>query len=146
MCTRTSGALRRVIGETWKVTLAGGRGGVAIDPADALHIYAQAAGASWQDVRAGQIPNVVFVRQNAVIPHIAVAQHTAAMNWNDVELRVFGPPASAGQVVTALFAKPDGPLQQIELRPSGGAWGVARDPSGGTVRWRVTEIKGVRLH
>jgi len=73
-----------------------------------------------------------------VIPRIAVAQHTAAMNWSEVELRVFtvsGPPAG---VATGLFALPNGPLQQVELRPTGGSYALARDPLGGTVRWRIT--------
>ena len=95
-------------------------------------------GATWHDIRAGEIPIVLLVRQNAVIPRIAVAQHTAAMNWSEVELRVFtvsGPPAG---VATGLFALPNGPLQQVELRPTGGSYALARDPLGGTVRWRIT--------
>src|SRR2546430_11889991 len=47
------------------------------------------AGAAWHDIPAAPIPIVVLVRNHAVIPHVAVAQHTAAINWSDVELRVF---------------------------------------------------------
>ena len=96
-------------------------------------------GATWHDIRAGTIPIVVLVRDGAVVPHIAVAQHTAAMNWNDVELRVFqAPGATNDRVLTGLFALPDGPLQQLELRAAGGGYTLTRDPTAGKVRWRVT--------
>ena len=95
-------------------------------------------GAAWHDIRSNQIPIVLLVRQNAVIPHIAVAQHTAAMNWSDVELRVFAAPGAPAGPVTGLFALPDGTLQRLELRPAGGSYALARDPLGGKVRWRIT--------
>jgi alpha-D-xyloside xylohydrolase len=93
------------------------------------------AGAAWYDIRSGAIPIVLLVRGNSVIPHIAVAQNTAAMNWNDIELRVF---ATTSAPVTGLFALPDGGLQSLELRPAGGAYSLARDPMAGRIRWRIT--------
>jgi len=95
-------------------------------------------GATWHDIRAGTIPIVVLVRDGAVVPHIAVAQHTAAMNWNDVELRVFRASGATDRTLNGLFALPDGPLQPLELRATGGGYALARDPTGGRVRWRVT--------
>jgi len=95
-------------------------------------------GAAWHDIRSGQIPIVLLVRQNAAIPHIPVAQHTAAMNWGEVELRVFAVPGTTAGPVTGLFALPDGALQQLELRPAGSSYALARDPLGGKVRWRIT--------
>ena len=73
-----------------------------------------------------------------MIPHIAVAQHTAAMNWSEVELRVFAAPGGIGGPITGLFALPDGALQQLELRPAAGSYALARDPLGGRVRWHIT--------
>jgi alpha-D-xyloside xylohydrolase len=50
------------------------------------------AGAAWHDIRAGAIPIVLLVRHGAVIPHMTVAQHTAAMNWSDIRAaRLRGP-------------------------------------------------------
>ncbi len=96
------------------------------------------SGAAWHDIRSGQIPIVLLVRQNAAIPHIPVAQHTAAMNWSEVELRVFAVPGASADPITGLFALPDGALQQLELRPAAGSYTLARDPLGGRVRWRIT--------
>jgi len=96
------------------------------------------AGAAWHDIRAGTIPIVLLVRQGAVIPHIAVAQHTAALNWSDVELRVFSSPGASGAPATVLFALPNGDLQRLELRAAGGTYALTQDPLAGRVRWRVT--------
>src|SRR2546430_17291110 len=93
------------------------------------------AGAAWHDIPAAPIPIVVLVRNHAVIPHVAVAQHTAAINWSDVELRVFS--TDNGQA-TGGFALPNGELHTLELRPTGTGYVLLRDPLGGKVRWRVT--------
>jgi len=93
------------------------------------------AGAAWHDIVAGPIPIVVLVRNHAVIPHVAVAQHTAAIDWSDVELRVFSTdsgPATGG------FALPNGELHTVELRPTGTGYLLVRDPLGGKVKWRIT--------
>ena len=95
-------------------------------------------GAAWHDIRSGQIPTVLLARQNVAIPHISVAQHTAAMNWSDVELRVFAVPGGTAGPITGLFALPDGALHQLELRPAAGSYALARDPLGGKVRWHIT--------
>jgi hypothetical protein len=66
------------------------------------------------------------------------------MNWNDVELRVFrATPATTG-TLTGLFALPDGPLRELELRPAGGGYALARDPTAGKVRWRITAPPAAR--
>ena len=101
-------------------------------------------GATWHDIRAGAIPIVVLARDGAVIPHIAVAQHTSAMNWVDVELRVFRAPGGADRTLTGLFALPAGPLQQLEVRAAGGGYALVRDPTAGKVRWHVTGPSATR--
>jgi alpha-D-xyloside xylohydrolase len=95
-------------------------------------------GGAWHDIRAGEIPIVLLVRNNAVIPHAAVAQHTAAVNWNEIELRVFTSGPAREVRVAGLFALPDGALRRLELRPAGGSFALVGDPERGRVRWRVT--------
>src|SRR5205823_12464128 len=93
-------------------------------------------GAAWYDILAGPIPIVVLVRNRAVIPHVAVAQHTAAIDWSAVELRVFstdGGPATGG------FALPNGELPTLDLRPPPPGYALVRDPLGGKVKWRITQ-------
>ena len=92
-------------------------------------------GAAWHDIPAGPIPIVVLVRNHAVIPHVAVAQHTGAIDWSDVELRVFTTddgPATGG------FALPNGELYALELTPTPPGYALLRDPLRGRVKWRIT--------
>ena len=44
----------------------------------------------WQSIDAGEIPVVMLVRDGAVLPHIALAQSTADMDWSKLELVTFG--------------------------------------------------------
>jgi alpha-D-xyloside xylohydrolase len=88
-------------------------------------------GARWHEIAAGPIPVVLLVRDHAAIPHAAVAQHTGAIDWRNLELRVFGDGAATGVV-----ALPGGGAAQPVRVEAGGR--VAADPLAGRVRWRVT--------
>jgi alpha-D-xyloside xylohydrolase len=92
-------------------------------------------GGTWHDIHAGDVPIIALARNGAVIPHIALAQSTAQMNWNEIELRVFG---SGDAPATGLFALPNGELQSLELRPGAGGYTLVSDPLRGRVRWRIT--------
>lgn len=46
-------------------------------------------GTKWHEIKAGQIPVVLLVKNHSVRPHLKVAQSTKDMDWNNVELRVF---------------------------------------------------------
>ena len=88
-------------------------------------------GERWHDIAAGPVPIVLLARDHAVIPHVAVAQHTGAIDWRHVELRTF---SSDGAPADGLFALPDGAVSA--LRVEGGR--LTRDPLVGRVAWRVT--------
>jgi alpha-D-xyloside xylohydrolase len=92
-------------------------------------------GAQWQRLTAGAIPIILLVKEHAVIPHITLAQSTAEMNWNDIELRVFSTDKSS---VSGLFSLPEGKLQVLKLEQ-----GVVmkNDPLEGKVKWRIKRIE-----
>jgi alpha-D-xyloside xylohydrolase len=96
-------------------------------------------GARWVDVTAGEIPVVLMVRDGAVIPHAAVAQHTGAIDWRNLELRVFA--AAANGAATGAVATPDSPVRAIRVE---GDRVAGADPTGGRVRWRVTRVTATR--
>ncbi|MEY4918123.1 MAG: hypothetical protein RL616_2036, partial [Verrucomicrobiota bacterium] len=48
----------------------------------------------WQKIEAGKIPEIILVRDGSVIPHIALAQSTAQLDWSKIELRVFAKDAA----------------------------------------------------
>jgi hypothetical protein len=66
-----------------------------------------------------------------VLPHIAVAQSTSAMNWNDVQLRVF---STDGARSTGSFALPNATVQSLQVDGTR----LISDPLNGKVKWRVT--------
>jgi alpha-D-xyloside xylohydrolase len=90
------------------------------------------AGGAWHEIAAGAIPVILLVRGGAVIPHIAPAQHTGALDWSRVELRGFGAPTAGA---TALFALPDGELHTLRIDGQGG---LQENPLGSRVRFEVT--------
>jgi alpha-D-xyloside xylohydrolase len=88
-------------------------------------------GAQWHDIPAGTVPVVVLVKDHTVLPHVAVAQSTAQIDWRNVELRTF---SSDGGPAEGTFIQPGGIVQT--LRVSG--TGLVSDPLSGRVTWRVT--------
>jgi alpha-D-xyloside xylohydrolase len=91
-------------------------------------------GGKWHDIAAGEIPIVLLVRSGAVLPHLAVSQSTDQMDWQDIELRVFGDVANTSVAYVCL---PDGELQQIRLTTTGNTSRIENDPYAGRVTWRV---------
>jgi hypothetical protein len=66
-----------------------------------------------------------------VLPHVAVAQSTAAIDWKNVELRTY---SSDGAVAEGTFILPGGTVQTLRVNGTT----VASDPLAGRVTWRVT--------
>jgi alpha-D-xyloside xylohydrolase len=91
-------------------------------------------GSKWHEIAAGEIPVVLLVRSGAVVPHLAVSQSTAAMDWKDIELRVFGKVSDSS---VAFVSLPQGELQQIRLTTTGESSAIENDPYAGRVTWRV---------
>ncbi|HEY2377082.1 MAG TPA: TIM-barrel domain-containing protein [Gemmatimonadaceae bacterium] len=89
------------------------------------------AGTRWQEIESGAIPIVLLVRDHTVLPHVAVAQSTSAIDWRHIELRVF---STDGQSASGRFALPNGDVQT--LRVDGGR--LSPDPFAGRVVWRIT--------
>ncbi|HKQ51402.1 MAG TPA: glycoside hydrolase family 31 protein, partial [Pyrinomonadaceae bacterium] len=91
-------------------------------------------GAQWHEIKAGQIPVVLLVKDHTALPHIAVAQSTSEMDWANVELRVFSTDATAAG---GLFALPDGKLQTLDLDARQNDFVLRSDPLRGKVKWTV---------
>ncbi len=88
-------------------------------------------GARRHVIAAGTIPIVMLVKNHTVLPLLAVAQSTSAMNWNDVHLRVFSTDDAES---SGTFTLPGGAVYL--LRVSG--MRLVGDPLAGRVRWRVS--------
>jgi len=92
-------------------------------------------GARWHEIAPGAIPVVLLVRDHAVIPHVAVAQHTGAIDWSRVELRAY---SSDGAPAIGSVAVADGAVHTV--RVEGGR--LVGDPLPGRVTWRMTRGGG----
>lgn len=92
-------------------------------------------GGRWHTIDAGAIPIVLLVRGGAILPHAAVAQHTGAINWNTIELRVYGAAAAEAR---GLIALPGGDLQTLVATRRGSGYVLKDDPLRGTVNWTFT--------
>ena len=91
-------------------------------------------GGQWHEIAAGKIPIVLLVKDGSVIPHVAVAQSTADIDWKNVELRVF---STKHEPLSAKFALPEGELQTLELKPKGDDYELTNDPLAGKVTWQI---------
>jgi alpha-D-xyloside xylohydrolase len=91
-------------------------------------------GARWHEIAAGQIPIVLLVRNHAVIPHAALAQSTAEIDWRRLELRVFSTDdaAATGEVTLG----EGGDVRTVRVVNGR----VVDDPLAGSVAWRVTRV------
>jgi alpha-D-xyloside xylohydrolase len=94
-------------------------------------------GARWHEIAAGEVPIVLLVKNNSVLPHVKTAQSTSEIDWNNVELRIF---SAENAPVSALFALPEGKLQTIELGFSGKNYALKNDFSNGKIRWTVNRF------
>lgn len=71
----------------------------------------------WQQIEAnGELPVIMLVKDGSALPHIALAQSTADMDWNNISVKVYN---TTGKPATGLFCLPaDGKLQQFTVKGS----------------------------
>ncbi len=93
------------------------------------------AGGKWNEIPAGPVPIVVLARGGSAIPLAAVAQSTDKIDWDNLELRIFGSDDTAiGRV-----ALPEGSVHELKLsRDANDKYQLDSDPFSGDVRWRIT--------
>jgi alpha-D-xyloside xylohydrolase len=96
------------------------------------------SGGQWHLITAAQVPVVLLVKDHSVIPHIAVAESTSQMDWNNIELRVF---SNDGAEAAGLFSLPQGNLQAVKVDASpNGVVVKDKDRLPSSVKWRITRF------
>jgi alpha-D-xyloside xylohydrolase len=77
----------------------------------------------WNEIEASEIPCIILVREGAVIPHAKLAQSTDKIDWNNIELRVYG----NSDVARGMICLPsDNNLVSLELKKKAGAYQVVK--------------------
>jgi len=89
----------------------------------------------WQTIEAGQIPEIILVRDGSVIPHIALAQSTAQMDWSKIELRVFAKNTATAKGL--IFLPGETEAHELTLTKSGDSFKLDSDPEAGKVMWGI---------
>jgi alpha-D-xyloside xylohydrolase len=84
---------------------------------------AEYRGGHWYSMAPGPIPCAILVRSGALIPHIALAQSTAFMDWSKIELRTYGPSPHAEGL---LCLPQDDKLITLEALHRDGAWKLVK--------------------
>jgi len=89
----------------------------------------------WQNITTDEIPEVILVRDGTVLPHIALAQSTARMNWAKIELMVYAKDATAAK--GSIFLPGDSELHELTVTNQDGAFKLLNDPFAGKVSWEI---------
>lgn len=79
-------------------------------------------GAQWIHIKAGELPGIVLVKNGSVIPHVALAQSTAFMDWTRIELVVF---SNESEDCKGYFYNPGGKLNEVVVQNNLGKWEIS---------------------
>jgi alpha-D-xyloside xylohydrolase len=78
-------------------------------------------GAQWVNIKAGELPGIVLVKNGSVVPHIALAQSTEFMDWSKIELVIFD---DKNRNHKCYFYQPGGILNEIKIRFQNKKWEI----------------------
>jgi alpha-D-xyloside xylohydrolase len=89
----------------------------------------------WHKIEAGEIPEIILVRDGTVIPEIKLAQSTLEMDWSRLDLVVFAKDATTAK--GSIFLPGDSELRELTVTKKNGAFKLAGDPLAGKVSWNI---------
>jgi alpha-D-xyloside xylohydrolase len=69
-------------------------------------------GQQWIDIKTGELPGIVLIKNGSVIPHITLAQSTEFMDWSKIELIIY---CNENKNLTGLFYQPNGKMIELEI-------------------------------
>jgi alpha-D-xyloside xylohydrolase len=90
----------------------------------------------WQKIDAGRIPAIILVRDGSVLPHIALAQSTAQMDWSKLILTVFSKETTTAKGLIFLPGATE--AHELTLTKSGDTFDLDTDPMNGKVAWKIS--------
>ena len=97
-------------------------------------------GSGWHHITAGEVPIVILVRDGAAIPHVELTQSTAHIEWQEVELVVFGSEACSFE---GSFCLPEeGELHVLRLKRENDNFVLKEDPLRARVNWEIRPSHG----
>ena len=94
----------------------------------------------WNHIEAGKIPIVVLVKDGTIIPHIKLAQTTKAMDWTELELKIFA--HDKGEAVGTVFIPGKEKPESIKVIREGSKYKLTADPYPQEVKWKIASVNG----
>ncbi|MBI1226991.1 MAG: alpha-xylosidase [Bacteroidetes bacterium] len=88
----------------------------------------------WQTIEAGEIQVIMLVKSGSVLPMVKLAQSTQDIDWGNMELVVYGSPATAK---TKICLPSENMLREVTVSKKGKGYAVTQDGSVGKVKWVV---------
>ncbi|WP_268224209.1 glycoside hydrolase family 31 protein [Sinomicrobium oceani] len=89
----------------------------------------------WHRIAPGAVPIVVLVRDETVLPHIALAQSTKDMDWNRIKLNVF---STTGKAWGIIHRPGDTRIHDIKVAEDEGKFRLKTDPYRGKVQFEIS--------
>ena len=93
----------------------------------------------WQTIAAGQIPEIILVRDGTVLPQIALAQSTDQMDWSKIKLVVYAADTTTAKGL--IFLPGDPGLHELTLTKKHGAFQLTSDPCANRVHWEIAAVE-----
>jgi alpha-D-xyloside xylohydrolase len=88
-------------------------------------------GGHWHKMKPSPIPCVILVKNGAALPHLALAQSTAFMDWGKMHWRIF---SSTGRASGLLCLPESGVLRKVEFERKGARYEYKAGPPPGKSR------------
>jgi alpha-D-xyloside xylohydrolase len=89
----------------------------------------------WHHIYTGQIPVVMLVKDETILPHAKLAQTTKDIDWDNIELRMF---STTGKASGILFKPGDKAIEEVSMSKNGAQINVNNDPYNGAVKFLLT--------
>lgn len=96
-------------------------------------------GSRWHTIKIGAVPVIVLAKASSAIPHAKLVQSTRDLDWQHLEVRVFGRDVASA---TGRIALPVSASQEIRLhRQTSGDFEFDENPLADKVEWHVVPAR-----
>ncbi|MBV9454449.1 MAG: hypothetical protein JOZ19_10070, partial [Rubrobacter sp.] len=95
-------------------------------------------GSRWHHITAGEIPIVMLLKEGTAIPQAPLAQSTAEMNWQEIELVAFG--AETPTIEGYVYLPEDDTGHYLHLECDQHGYALTDDPLERRVAWKFSVL------